>query len=179
MMRRLCKQCSCFMLGRNGEESIPMLMMNHTDKEDSTPGMPPRSRPNASDVKNTPRLVEITSNPGTPLKVTEISGQYMHTFPSRSLYKNDFSPSVQFMFFCVWCCFCTSIRSSVLSFSLASELVPLSSAHSLKSLTYLLGCKFIDVQIRHYIDVYETDTVFTSVKACETYFWQDFGNCLK
>lgn len=51
-----------------------MLMMNHTDKEDSTPGMPPRSRPNASDVKNTPRLVEITSNPGTPLKVTEISG---------------------------------------------------------------------------------------------------------
>ncbi|XP_053383370.1 potassium voltage-gated channel protein Shaw-like isoform X11 [Mercenaria mercenaria] len=60
-------------VGRNGEESIPMLMMNHTDKEDSTPGMPPRSRPNASEVKNTPRLVEITSNPGTPLKVTEIS----------------------------------------------------------------------------------------------------------
>ncbi|XP_053383372.1 potassium voltage-gated channel protein Shaw-like isoform X13 [Mercenaria mercenaria] len=60
-------------MGRNGEESIPMLMMNHTDKEDSTPGMPPRSRPNASEVKNTPRLVEITSNPGTPLKVTEIS----------------------------------------------------------------------------------------------------------
>lgn len=65
------------MLGRNGEESIPMLMMNHTDKEESTPGMPPRSRPNASEVKNTPRLVEITSNPGTPLKVTEISGQYI------------------------------------------------------------------------------------------------------
>ncbi|XP_060590321.1 potassium voltage-gated channel protein Shaw-like isoform X5 [Ruditapes philippinarum] len=71
-------------VGRNGEESIPMLMMNHTDKEESTPGMPPRSRPNASEVKNTPRLVEITSNPGTPLKVTEISDKEEKTVLSKS-----------------------------------------------------------------------------------------------
>lgn len=62
------------MPGRNGEESIPMLMMNHTDKEETTSGMPPRARPPVSDARNAPRLVEITSNPGTPLKVTEISG---------------------------------------------------------------------------------------------------------
>ena len=62
------------LLGRNGEESIPMLMMNHTDKEEKdNPGMPPRTRPPVSDIaKSAPRLVEITSNPGTPLRVTEI-----------------------------------------------------------------------------------------------------------
>ncbi|XP_078333866.1 potassium voltage-gated channel protein Shaw-like isoform X3 [Crassostrea virginica] len=55
---------------RAGEESIPMLMINHTDKEDSTV---PRSRPQSNMVdKSPPRLVEISSNPGTPLKVTEI-----------------------------------------------------------------------------------------------------------
>ncbi|XP_071141621.1 potassium voltage-gated channel protein Shaw-like isoform X2 [Mytilus edulis] len=53
---------------RNGEESIPMLMLNHTDKEDSLP----RSRPQSNLEKSPPRLVEISSNPGTPLKVTEI-----------------------------------------------------------------------------------------------------------
>ncbi|XP_011441736.1 potassium voltage-gated channel protein Shaw-like isoform X5 [Crassostrea angulata] len=57
-------------MGRAGEESIPMLMINHTDKEDSTV---PRSRPQSNVVdKSPPRLVEISSNPGTPLKVTEI-----------------------------------------------------------------------------------------------------------
>ncbi|XP_078333868.1 potassium voltage-gated channel protein Shaw-like isoform X5 [Crassostrea virginica] len=57
-------------MGRAGEESIPMLMINHTDKEDSTV---PRSRPQSNMVdKSPPRLVEISSNPGTPLKVTEI-----------------------------------------------------------------------------------------------------------
>ncbi|XP_061178135.1 potassium voltage-gated channel protein Shaw-like isoform X1 [Saccostrea echinata] len=55
---------------RAGEESIPMLMINHTDKEDNTV---PRSRPQSNVVdKSPPRLVEISSNPGTPLKVTEI-----------------------------------------------------------------------------------------------------------
>ena len=51
-----------------------MLMMNHTDKEEKdNPGLPPRIRPPASDIaKSAPRLVEITSNPGTPLRVTEI-----------------------------------------------------------------------------------------------------------
>lgn len=45
-------------------------MINHTDKEDSTV---PRSRPQSNVVdKSPPRLVEISSNPGTPLKVTEI-----------------------------------------------------------------------------------------------------------
>ncbi|XP_011441735.1 potassium voltage-gated channel protein Shaw-like isoform X4 [Crassostrea angulata] len=59
-----------YFLGRAGEESIPMLMINHTDKEDSTV---PRSRPQSNVVdKSPPRLVEISSNPGTPLKVTEI-----------------------------------------------------------------------------------------------------------
>ncbi|XP_022306877.2 potassium voltage-gated channel protein Shaw-like isoform X1 [Crassostrea virginica] len=59
-----------YFLGRAGEESIPMLMINHTDKEDSTV---PRSRPQSNMVdKSPPRLVEISSNPGTPLKVTEI-----------------------------------------------------------------------------------------------------------
>ena len=50
-----------------------MLMMNHTDDKDN-PGMPPRNRPlPSSDIaKSAPRLVEITSNPGTPLRVTEI-----------------------------------------------------------------------------------------------------------
>ena len=67
--------------GRNGEESIPMLMMNHTDKDEppgppGPGGLPPRNRPTPIDGKNSPRLVEITSNPGTPLKVTEIPGQY-------------------------------------------------------------------------------------------------------
>jgi len=63
----------CSNLGRNGEESIPMLMLNHADKDDS-----PRSRPHSNVEKSPPRLVEISSNPGTPLKVTEIkvSGQY-------------------------------------------------------------------------------------------------------
>ncbi|XP_048727412.1 potassium voltage-gated channel protein Shaw-like isoform X4 [Ostrea edulis] len=57
-------------MGRAGEESIPMLMINHTDKEDTTV---PRSRPQSNVVdKSPPRLVEISSNPGTPLKVTEI-----------------------------------------------------------------------------------------------------------
>ncbi|XP_048727411.1 potassium voltage-gated channel protein Shaw-like isoform X3 [Ostrea edulis] len=59
-----------YFLGRAGEESIPMLMINHTDKEDTTV---PRSRPQSNVVdKSPPRLVEISSNPGTPLKVTEI-----------------------------------------------------------------------------------------------------------
>lgn len=55
-------------------------MMNHTDKEEppgpgpGPGGMPPRNRPHPMEGKNSPRLVEITSNPGTPLKVTEISG---------------------------------------------------------------------------------------------------------
>ncbi|XP_021365226.1 potassium voltage-gated channel protein Shaw-like isoform X1 [Mizuhopecten yessoensis] len=55
---------------RNGEESIPMLMLNHTsDREmDSMP----RTRPLNTVEKSPPRLVEISSNPGTPLKVTEI-----------------------------------------------------------------------------------------------------------
>ena len=70
--------------GRNGEESIPMLMMNHTDKEEKdNPGLPPRTRPPASDIaKSAPRLVEITSNPGTPLRVTEIKpdGWYHYLF---------------------------------------------------------------------------------------------------
>lgn len=67
-------------VGRAGEESIPMLMINHTDKEDSTV---PRSRPQSNMVdKSPPRLVEISSNPGTPLKVTEIkpSGLYDEDF---------------------------------------------------------------------------------------------------
>lgn len=57
-----------------------MLMMNHTDKDEppgqgpGPGGMPPRNRPHPADGKNSPRLVEITSNPGTPLKVTEIPG---------------------------------------------------------------------------------------------------------
>ncbi|KAL5015444.1 hypothetical protein ScPMuIL_009714 [Solemya velum] len=53
---------------RNGEETIPMLMINHSEKEDSLT----RSRPQSNVEKSPPRLVEISSNPGTPLKVTEI-----------------------------------------------------------------------------------------------------------
>lgn len=81
-------------VGRAGEESIPMLMINHTDKEDSTV---PRSRPQSNVVdKSPPRLVEISSNPGTPLKVTEIkpSGLYLEEFCGlmSSLFYFKFSP---------------------------------------------------------------------------------------
>ncbi|WAR16006.1 hypothetical protein MAR_030600 [Mya arenaria] len=51
-----------------------MLMMNHTDKDEPHPaaGGPPQRPRVPLEGKNAPRLVEITSNPGTPLKVTEI-----------------------------------------------------------------------------------------------------------
>ncbi|KAK6187042.1 hypothetical protein SNE40_006291 [Patella caerulea] len=61
------------LLGKNGEEAIPMLMLNHADRDD----MPGKSRTpiaaaTAASDKAPPRLVEISSNPGTPLKVTEL-----------------------------------------------------------------------------------------------------------
>lgn len=73
-----------------------MLMINHTDKEDSTV---PRSRPQSNVVdKSPPRLVEISSNPGTPLKVTEIkpSGLYLEEFCGlmSSLFYFKFPPFV-------------------------------------------------------------------------------------
>ncbi|XP_064652059.1 potassium voltage-gated channel protein Shaw-like isoform X10 [Lineus longissimus] len=44
----------------NGEETIPMLMLNHSDKEDSLS----RSRPQSNLDKSPPRLVEIGPNAG-------------------------------------------------------------------------------------------------------------------
>ncbi|KAK7458651.1 hypothetical protein BaRGS_00039103, partial [Batillaria attramentaria] len=55
---------------RNGEEAIPMLMLNHSEKPDGA--RTPRPQPQASLDRSPPRLVEISSNPGTPLKVTDI-----------------------------------------------------------------------------------------------------------
>ena len=54
-----------------------MLMINHTDKDDNVS----RSRPQSNVEKSPPRLVEISSNPGTPLKVTELkpAGLYITT----------------------------------------------------------------------------------------------------
>lgn len=70
----------------NGEESIPMLMFNHSDtKEDSLS----HTRPQSNVEKSPPRLVEISSNPGSPIKVVEIKssndtlGSYLH-FPTSS-----------------------------------------------------------------------------------------------
>lgn len=78
--RALCANTVVFVCcsGRNGEESIPMLMINHTsDKDPESISRAPRHSLNTVE-KSPPRLVEISSNPGTPLKVTEIkvSGQY-------------------------------------------------------------------------------------------------------
>ncbi|XP_064596965.1 potassium voltage-gated channel protein Shaw-like isoform X3 [Liolophura sinensis] len=53
----------------NGEETIPMLQLSHTGSEDSIPK--PKAQTSSLD-KSQPRLVEISSHPGTPLKVTEI-----------------------------------------------------------------------------------------------------------
>ncbi|XP_052241028.1 potassium voltage-gated channel protein Shaw-like [Dreissena polymorpha] len=57
-------------VGRVGEESIPMLTMNHADEPPGT--APQRSKPPSEIGKNSPRLVEISANPGSPLKVTDI-----------------------------------------------------------------------------------------------------------
>ncbi|XP_070208624.1 potassium voltage-gated channel protein Shaw-like isoform X5 [Littorina saxatilis] len=57
------------LLGRNGEEAIPMLMLNHSDKPDGA--RPPRTQPQSSLDRSPPRLVEISSNPGSS-KVTEL-----------------------------------------------------------------------------------------------------------
>ncbi|XP_023933396.1 potassium voltage-gated channel protein Shaw isoform X2 [Lingula anatina] len=59
---------------RTNEESIPMLMFNHSEKEDVPRTRPPGGQhlPTAAAEKAIPRHVEISSNPGTPLKVTEI-----------------------------------------------------------------------------------------------------------
>ncbi|KAK7091367.1 hypothetical protein V1264_009057 [Littorina saxatilis] len=54
---------------RNGEEAIPMLMLNHSDKPDGA--RPPRTQPQSSLDRSPPRLVEISSNPGSS-KVTEL-----------------------------------------------------------------------------------------------------------
>ncbi|XP_041360650.1 potassium voltage-gated channel protein Shaw-like isoform X2 [Gigantopelta aegis] len=57
---------------RTGEESLPMLMLNHNDK-DIDQDRPLRNRSHTSSIdKSPPRLMEINSNPGTPSKVTEI-----------------------------------------------------------------------------------------------------------
>ena len=97
--------------GRNGEESIPMLMMNHTDKDEppgppGPGGLPPRNRPTPIDGKNSPRLVEITSNPGTPLKVTEIPGQYSCLEPVTLLSRLTLCPSAMLALTCQkWYCY--------------------------------------------------------------------------
>ncbi|XP_076457247.1 potassium voltage-gated channel protein Shaw-like isoform X2 [Babylonia areolata] len=57
------------LLGRNGEEAIPMLMLNHSDKPDGA--RPPRSQPQSSLDRSPPRLVDLPSNPGSP-KLTEL-----------------------------------------------------------------------------------------------------------
>ncbi|KAL8625086.1 hypothetical protein ACOMHN_030721 [Nucella lapillus] len=57
------------LLGRNGEEAIPMLMLNHSDKPDGA--RPPRPQPQSSLDRSPPRLVDLPSNPGSP-KLTEL-----------------------------------------------------------------------------------------------------------
>ena len=66
---------ACLHPGRNGEEAIPMLMLNHSDKPDGA--RPPRPQPQSSLDRSPPRLVEISSNPGSP-KLTELkaAGKY-------------------------------------------------------------------------------------------------------
>lgn len=68
----------CSAIG-NGEESIPMLMFNHSEKEDSIS----RNRPQSNVDKSPPRLVEIAvSNPGTPIKVVEIKSTTASLIPT-------------------------------------------------------------------------------------------------
>ena len=68
----------CSAIG-NGEESIPMLMFNHSEKEDSIT----RNRPQSNVDKSPPRLVEIAvSNPGTPIKVVEIKSSTASLIPT-------------------------------------------------------------------------------------------------
>ncbi|XP_067665869.1 potassium voltage-gated channel protein Shaw-like isoform X1 [Haliotis asinina] len=56
---------------RNGEEAIPMLMLNHTESSGGQ-DTSARSRSQSTVERSPPRMVEISSNPGSPLKVTEI-----------------------------------------------------------------------------------------------------------
>ncbi|XP_046374110.1 potassium voltage-gated channel protein Shaw-like isoform X3 [Haliotis rubra] len=58
-------------IGRNGEEAIPMLMLNHTESSGGQ-DTSARSRSQSTVERSPPRMVEISSNPGSPLKVTEI-----------------------------------------------------------------------------------------------------------
>lgn len=66
----------CILSGRNGEESIPMIMRNHTAKENTHPGMPPRTRSPGTEGRKSPRQAELTPFPDTPQNCTEITGQY-------------------------------------------------------------------------------------------------------
>ncbi|KAH3740245.1 hypothetical protein DPMN_046946 [Dreissena polymorpha] len=59
-------------VGRAGEESTPMLTMNHADESPMT--FPQHSKLLTEIGKNSPRVVEISASPGSPLKVTDIPG---------------------------------------------------------------------------------------------------------
>lgn len=81
--------------GRNGEEAIPMLMLNHSDKPDGARPGPPRPQPLQPFVdRSPPRLVEITSHPGSPPKLTELkaAGKYA---PSLLSHRLPLPPSCQ------------------------------------------------------------------------------------
>lgn len=72
-----CFDCDCVVFPHlsigTGEESIPMLMFNHSDKaDDNNPRSRSTSHPASHATDKPPRHVEISSNPGTPLKVVEI-----------------------------------------------------------------------------------------------------------
>ncbi|CAH1775621.1 unnamed protein product [Owenia fusiformis] len=78
---------------RNGEESIPMLMFNHSEKDDSSIA---RSRPQSKSEKSPPRLVEISSNPGTPIRITDIQSSAILSIPSDGQTTNTTMTSVGF-----------------------------------------------------------------------------------
>ncbi|CAH1775618.1 unnamed protein product [Owenia fusiformis] len=77
----------------NGEESIPMLMFNHSEKDDSSIA---RSRPQSKSEKSPPRLVEISSNPGTPIRITDIQSSAILSIPSDGQTTNTTMTSVGF-----------------------------------------------------------------------------------
>lgn len=71
--------CTC--PGRNGEEAIPMLVLNHSDKPDG--GWTPRPQPQLPLDRSPPRLLEI-SPASPPLKLTDVSraaGNYCSSLP--------------------------------------------------------------------------------------------------